>query len=48
MEEKTKCPMCGDLHSNCFVEKTEIEGKPFESYKNVFISAKWSFFNDGL
>ena len=32
MEEKTKCPMCGDLHNNCFVEKTEIEGKPFESY----------------
>ena len=32
MEEKTKCPMCGDLYNNCFVEKTEIEGKPFESY----------------
>ena len=32
MEEKSKCPMCGDLHNNCFVEKTEIEGKPFESY----------------
>ena len=32
MEEKSKCPMCGDLYNNCFVEKTEIEGKPFESY----------------
>ncbi len=32
MEEKTNCPLCKDLHSNCFVEKTEIEGNPFESY----------------
>ena len=32
MESKTNCPMCGDIHNNCFVEKTEIEGKPFESY----------------
>ena len=32
MEEKTNCPLCKDLHSNCFVEKTEVEGKPFESY----------------
>lgn len=31
MEQKTKCPC--DLNSkNCFVEQTEIEGKPFESY----------------
>ena len=31
MEQKTKCPC--DLDSkNCFVEQTEIEGKPFESY----------------
>lgn len=32
MEEKTKCPLCEDLHNNCFVERTEIEGEPFESY----------------
>ena len=32
MEEKTKCPLCKDLHNNCFVEQTEIEGEPFESY----------------
>ncbi len=32
MEEKTKCPLCEDLHNNCFVERTEVEGKPFESY----------------
>jgi len=32
MEEKTNCPLCEDLHNNCFVERTEIEGKPFESY----------------
>jgi hypothetical protein len=32
MEQKTKCPLCQDLHDNCFVEQTEIEGKPFESY----------------
>ena len=32
MEEKTNCPCDADLYDNCFVEKTEIEGKPFESY----------------
>ena len=32
MELRTKCPLCKDLHNNCFVEKAEIEGKPFESY----------------
>ena len=32
MEEKTNCPLCENLHNNCFVERTEIEGKPFESY----------------
>ena len=32
MEEKTKCPLCEDLHNNCFVERTEVEGLPFESY----------------
>ncbi len=32
MEEKTTCPVCDTLSKNCFVEKTEIEGKPFESY----------------
>ena len=32
MEEKANCPCDLDSHSNCFVEKTEIEGKPFESY----------------
>ena len=31
MEEKTNCPCDADLYDNCFVEKTEIEGKPFES-----------------
>ena len=35
MEDKTKCPFCEELHNNCFVEKTEIEGKPFESYMCV-------------
>ena len=30
MELRTRCPLCKDLHNNCFVEKTEIEGKPFE------------------
>jgi len=31
METKTKCPC--DLNSkNCFVEQTEIDDKPFESY----------------
>ena len=32
MEQKTNCPLCEDLHNNCFVETTEIDGKPFESY----------------
>ena len=32
MEEKTKCPCDANLYDNCFVEKTEMEGKPFESY----------------
>ena len=32
MELRTKCPCDLDTHNNCFVEKTEIEGKPFESY----------------
>ena len=32
METKAECPVCKDLHNNCFVEQTEIEGKPFESY----------------
>ena len=32
MEEKTNCPCDANLYDNCFVEKTEIEGKPFESY----------------
>mgnify|MGYP001185716763 FL=1 len=32
MEQKTKCPLCEDLHNNCFVEQTEIDGEPFESY----------------
>ena len=32
MEEKTKCPLCEDLNKNCFVERTEVEGLPFESY----------------
>jgi len=32
MEQKTKCPLCSDLHDNCFVEQTEIEGNTFESY----------------
>ena len=32
MESKTDCPLCEDLHNNCFVEQTEIDGKPFESY----------------
>ena len=35
MEEKTKCPLCKDLHNNCFVEKTEIEGK-------LFFGSPWS------
>ena len=27
MELRTKCPLCRDLHNNCFVEKAEIEAK---------------------
>ena len=32
MESKTNCPCEANLYDNCFVEQTEIEGKPFESY----------------
>ena len=32
MESKTNCPCDLETHNNCFVEKTEIEGEPFESY----------------
>jgi len=32
MEQKTQCPLCKDLHNNCFVEQTEVEDLPFESY----------------
>ena len=32
MEQKTNCPCNLDTHNNCFVEQTEIEGNPFESY----------------
>ena len=32
MESKTPCPICKDLHNNCVVEKTEVDGLPFESY----------------
>ncbi len=32
MESRTKCPLCRDLHNNCIVEQTEVDGKPFESY----------------
>ena len=32
MEQKTNCPLCKDLHNNCFVEQTEVKGEPFESY----------------
>tara|TARA_B100000287_G_scaffold135312_1_gene127324 strand:+ start:1612 stop:2097 length:486 start_codon:yes stop_codon:yes gene_type:complete len=33
MEERTDCPLCQQFgDSNCFVEKTEIKGEPFESY----------------
>ena len=32
VEVKTDCPLCAEMHSNCFVESTEIEGKPFDSY----------------
>ncbi len=31
-EKKTNCPLCKDLHNNCFVETTEVEGLPFESF----------------
>jgi len=31
-EVKTDCPVCGDMHKNCFVEQTAIEEKPFDSY----------------
>ena len=31
MESKTSCP-CGLQSKNCFVEQTEVEDKPFESY----------------
>lgn len=30
-EKKTKCP-CGVDSKNCFVEETEVEKKPFESF----------------
>ena len=32
METKTTCPVCKDLHNNCFVEQTEIDGNEFLSY----------------
>tara|TARA_R110000851_G_scaffold315200_1_gene477507 strand:- start:3147 stop:3602 length:456 start_codon:yes stop_codon:yes gene_type:complete len=32
MEQKTSCPICKDLHTNCVVEQTEVNGLPFESY----------------
>jgi hypothetical protein len=32
MEQKAKCPICVDLSDNCFVEQTEVNGEPFESY----------------
>jgi hypothetical protein len=31
-EVKTDCPLCADMHDNCFVETTEIDGNKFESY----------------
>ena len=31
-EVKTDCPLCSDMHDNCFVETTEIDGNKFESY----------------
>ena len=37
MEQKTECP-CDLKSKNCFVEQTEIEGKPFDtptSMRNV-------------
>ena len=32
MESKTNCPLCKELHNNCFLEQTELDGEPFESY----------------
>tara|TARA_R100000152_G_C6730955_1_gene155656 strand:+ start:41 stop:496 length:456 start_codon:yes stop_codon:yes gene_type:complete len=32
MEHRTSCPICNDLHDNCIVEKTEVDGSSFESY----------------
>ena len=32
MEQRAICPLCKDLNNNCFVEQTEVEGEPFESY----------------
>jgi len=32
MEIKTQCPLCKNLHNNCFVEQIVVEDKPFESY----------------
>ena len=32
MAQKAECPLCKDLSDNCFVEQTEVEGEPFESY----------------
>ena len=32
MEVKVTCPVCEDLGNKCFVEQTEVKGKPFESY----------------
>ena len=32
MESKTNCPLCKELHNNCFVEQTVVDGEPFESY----------------
>ena len=32
MESKTNCPLCKELHNNCFVEQTVVEGEPFEAY----------------
>ena len=31
-EVKTDCPLCSEMHNNCFVESTEIEGEQFDSY----------------
>ena len=31
MEQKTDCP-CDLKSKNCFVEKTEVKGEPFESF----------------